>query len=204
MRYFVAILFLVFSWGIFSQGKEELCVYGFTGTYQGVNIYVQNPLDLNGIGFAVKSVEMNGTKSSDDIYGSAFMIDLSKYDLNIGDSVVMLMYHNSWELPRIVNTEALTPIANADVEKIWMESDTVLNWCSSNETQKFDYVIEQYRWNKWIKLCEVLSKGYSSENCYSFIPDLHSGENTLRVVQYGINGKRELVKTLLKPLEKVR
>lgn len=175
----------------FTQAKSELCVYGLLGSYQGTDVYVQNPFDQDGVGFSIKAVEINGAQMTQKVFSSAFKIDLSKYNLNIGDSVSILFYYNSIEPPKIVNTEALTPVSNANIQKLWIENDSVLNWCSTDEQQKFDYIIEQYRWNKWIKLGEVKSHGTTQENCYSFIVDLHSGENKFRLVRFGLNGQKK-------------
>lgn len=174
----------------FAQAKSELCVYGLLGSYQGTDVYVQNPFDQDGIGFSIKAVEINGTQMTQRVFSSAFKIDLSKYNLSIGDSVSILFYYNSIEPPKIVNTEALTPVSNANIQKLWIENDSVLNWCSTDEQQKFDYIIEQYRWNKWIKLGEVKSNGKAQENCYSFIVDLHSGENKFRIARFNKSGKK--------------
>ncbi|WP_258540301.1 hypothetical protein [Parvicella tangerina] len=190
----VYLLFILSVIGIttHAQSSDDCCTYAFVGLYQGLNIYVQNPLDQDGIGFSVKNVQVNGQQVTEQVFSSAFKIDLSKHHLSIGDSVTIQFYYNSFEQPRIINPGGLTPFSNAAIDTIWFENDTVLHWCSSNEHQKFDYVIEQYRWNKWIKSGEVKSTGTSEENCYSFVPDLHAGENTFRIVQYGSNDEKKI------------
>ncbi len=43
--------------------------------------------------------------------------------------------------------------------------------------------MEQKRWNKWVKVGEVMGAGKPGENTYSFKVTPHSGENTFRVKQ---------------------
>ena len=47
------------------------------GTYQGQNLYVQNPFASFGVGFCVVNVTVNGQQSTDEINSSAFEIELS-------------------------------------------------------------------------------------------------------------------------------
>lgn len=54
---------------------------------------------------------------------------------------------------------------------------------SKNEINNLTYTIEQFRWNKWIKVGEVDGKGGIQENTYSFQTQPHSGLNKFRVKQ---------------------
>lgn len=51
------------------------------------------------------------------------------------------------------------------------------------------YIVEQYKWNKWVSVGEVQGKGTPDENEYSFNIALISGENKFRVKQIGLNKK---------------
>ena len=64
-----------------------------------------------------------------------------------------------------------------------VEPDGMLKWITIKETGKLTYVIEQFRWNKWVKVGEVEGNGTTSENNYSFKVTPHSGENQFRVKQ---------------------
>jgi hypothetical protein len=44
-------------------------------------------------------------------------------------------------------------------------------------------VIEQFRWNKWVKVGEIDGVGTTSQNNYTFKVALHSGKNQVRVKQ---------------------
>lgn len=59
-----------------------------------------------------------------------------------------------------------------------------------NESGKLPYVIEQYRWNKWVVIGEVDGTGEVTTNEYNFNVSPHSGENKVRVVQTDHTGKK--------------
>ena len=61
----------------------------------------------------------------------------------------------------------------------------------NQEQGKLPFVIEQYRWNKWIAIGEVDGVGTPEEQSYEFIVSPHSGENKLRVVQTDYTGKKK-------------
>ena len=54
----------------------------------------------------------------------------------------------------------------------------------------YHYVVEQYRWNKWVAVGEVAGKGSGGENSYEFQVSPHSGENTVRIVQTDHSGTK--------------
>lgn len=180
------VIILIVS--IFSQAQtNDLQVYVFSGTYQGENIFVQNPLDKDGIGFAVKYVTINNEKTTEQFFSSAFEINLKKHDFPMEEQVSIKLFYNSDVAPKIINQEALTTTSKISVSNIWIEKDSLLKWCLADTLAKdLTYVIEQYRWNKWIKLGEV--KANADANCYEFYCDLHSGENKFRVVHFYRNG----------------
>jgi capsular polysaccharide biosynthesis protein len=51
------------------------------GTYQGKNVYVQNPFASNGVGFCVYEVRVNDQITTDEIGSSAFEVDLRNFQL---------------------------------------------------------------------------------------------------------------------------
>ncbi len=152
------------------------------GNYQGKNLYVQNPFSGTGVGFCVFEVKVNGDVTTDEVYSSAFEIDLANFQLNIGDKVVIVVQHRDDCRPKILNPEVLKPKSTFEATEVKVK-DNVLNWKTKNESGKLAFVVEQFRWNKWIKVGEVEGKGTPSENSYSFQVAPHSGENMFRVKQ---------------------
>ena len=63
---------------------------------------------------------------------------------------------------------------------------------TTNEQGKLTFIIEQYRWNKWVKIGEVDGEGNAKEHNYEFKITAHSGENKFRVKQVDYTGKPRL------------
>lgn len=154
------------------------------GNFQGKNLYVQNPFASGGVGFCVQKVEVNGQVTTDEINSSAFEIDLNNYQFKIGDKVTVKITHRDDCKPKVLNPEVLKPKSTYEVTSMKLENDGTLKWITKNETGKLPFIVEQYRWNKWVKVGEVDGKGVGEANEYVFkISTLHSGENQIRLKQ---------------------
>jgi hypothetical protein len=153
------------------------------GNYQGKNLFVQNPFGSGGVGFCVSEVLINGNVSTDEIQSSAFEIDLKSQKLNLGDKVEIKIKHKSDCKPKVLNPEVLKPKSTYELASINLSNDGTLTWTTKNESGKLPYVIEQFRWNKWLKVGEMEGAGTPSENSYTFKVSLHSGKNQVRVRQ---------------------
>jgi hypothetical protein len=174
-KIFFAILSLVSTAG-FSTGVIVL-----EGNYQGKNLYVQNPFAGSGVGFCVQEVRVNGNVTTDEIASSAFEIDFRNLQLKLGDKVEVKITHKDDCKPKVLNPEVLKPKSTFDTK---------------GETGKLTYTIEQFRWNKWVKVGEVEGAGTPTENAYSFKVAPHSGKNQYRVKQVDYTGQPKLSKTV--------
>lgn len=153
------------------------------GNYQGKNLYVQNPFKSDNVGFCTNKVTVNGDVTSDEIQSSAFEIDFTKFGLKIGDPVTVIIEHGTDCVPKVLNPEVLKPTSTYKVKSIDVTPDGMLKWTTQDETGKLPFVIEQYRWNKWIVIGEVDGIGSPEEHTYEFKITPHSGENKVRVKQ---------------------
>ncbi|PKP19725.1 MAG: hypothetical protein CVU05_10745 [Bacteroidetes bacterium HGW-Bacteroidetes-21] len=153
------------------------------GIFQGKNLYVMNPFASSGVGFCVFEVTINGKTSTDEINSSAFEIDLSVFQFNVGDKVTIAIKHKDNCLPKVLNPEVLKPKSTFTTASINVEKDGTLKWTTSGEAGKLSFIVEQYRWNKWIKVSEVDGKGTSGSNSYTAKVNPHSGNNKFRVKQ---------------------
>lgn len=160
------------------------------GNYQGKNIYVQNPFSGTGVGFCTYEVRVNGDVSTDEINSSAFEIDLANFQFNIGDKLTILIKHKDDCKPKVLNPEVLKPKSTFEAKNLKVDAKSkVFTWTSTGETGKLPYIVEQFRWNKWIKVGEVEGVGTKGENTYSFQVTPHSGENKFRVKQVDYTGR---------------
>ena len=159
------------------------------GNYMGKNIFVKNPFGGAGVGFCVFEVTVNGKLSPDEVNQSAFEIDFGNHDLKLGDKVIINIKHKDDCKPEVLNAEVLRPKSTFKTEKISFDDNGVLRWTTSNETGGLNYIVEQFRWNKWVKVGEVMGDGKPGVHNYSFKITPHSGDNKARVKQIDVSGK---------------
>lgn len=164
------------------------------GNYQGKNIYVQNPFASGGVGFCVSEVSVNGNVTTDEIGSSAFEIDLKPHQLKVGDKVEVKIAHKSDCKPKVLNPEVLKPKSTFEVISMSVTTDGTLKWSTKGEQGKLTFVIEQFRWNKWVKVGEVEGVGTATTNPYEFKVSPHSGKNQFRVKQTDYSGQPRLSK----------
>ncbi len=157
------------------------------GIYRGENLYVENPYSSTGVGFCVSEVLVNGRTTTDEINSSFFEIDLSIYNFRYGAILKIVLKHRKGCTPRILNPEVLTPESTFKIKSINIDKDGFLNWTTIGEHGSLPFIIEQYRWNKWIRAGSVKGKGTEKLNRYRFSIDFHSGVNKFRIKQTGAN-----------------
>ena len=167
------------------------------GHYQGKNVIVQSPESEDGFGYCISRVTVNGEVSSSGYQASAFQIDLTEFNINIGDPVLILVEHEEGCKPKLINPEVLLPKSTYILSDISCTADGVLNWSTTGESGKLTYQIEQYKWNKWVVIGEVAGIGTSAENTYTFNVSPTSGENTVRVSQIDNTGKKRASKEVV-------
>ena len=172
-------LFCLAVFQIFPQSAILL----LEGNYQGKNLFVQNQFGSGGVGFCVSEVLINGNVSTDEIQSSAFEIDLKGQKLNLGDKVEIKIKHKADCKPRVLNPEVLKPKSTYELVTINLSSDGTFSWSTKNESGKLAYIVEQFRWNKWLKVGEIEGAGTPTEHSYTFKVSLHSGKNQVRVRQ---------------------
>ncbi len=176
------------------------------GKYQDRNLYVQNGYAENGVGFCAYEVKINGVVSTDEVNSSAFEIDFTALQIIPGTNVVIEIKHKDGCVPKVLNPEVLKAKATFEVVNINIDKNGILNWETKNETGSLPYYVEQFRWNKWIRVGEVKGNGEMKKNNYSFQTVPHSGENKFRIHQIGnANTSKEsksirFVSTLSQPI----
>jgi hypothetical protein len=164
------------------------------GNYQGKNLYIQNPFAANNVGFCIQEVRVNGNVTTDEWTSSAFEIDFKSMQLKVGDRVEVKITHRDDCKPKVLNPEVLKPKSTFDIVSIKIESDLVLKWSTKGETGKLTYFVEQYRWNKWVRVGEVNGNGTADINNYSFKVAPHSGKNLFRVKQIDFTNQSRVSK----------
>lgn len=153
------------------------------GNYQKRNVFVANSPTANGIGFCSFEVRVNGNLITDEINVRAYEVDLSVFELTIDDPVIIEIKHKKGCIPKVLNPEALQAKPTFNAEDITISEEGVLTWKTIEEHGVLPFVVQQYKWNKWVDVGEVKGKGEESLNTYTYHVDFVYGENKFRVVQ---------------------
>lgn len=155
------------------------------GEYQNKNLYIQNSLASGSVGYCAFEVRVNDQLTHDEVNSTAFEIDLANYNLKAGEQVTVKITHKEGCAPKVLNPEALRPRPTFTTEFIEINASGILTWKTKNESGSLPFIIEQFRWNKWVYVGEVKGVGTPGEHTYSFQITAHSGENKFRVKQVG-------------------
>lgn len=169
---------------LINQAKSGVLVV--EGKFQNKNIYVQNAYGGSGVGFCAVEVKVNGHITTDEVNSSSFEIDLAALSLKYGDKVTIEIVHKDFCKPFILNAEDLKPRPTYEVLSMNVSNTGILRWTTNKESGPLPYVIEQYKWNKWVPIGTVDGLGTSEVHEYAFQVALHSGENKFRVKQVGL------------------
>lgn len=177
MRLFIFILISSFLMPTFAT-VDNLQVSGY---YFGKNLIVINP--MIGERYAVESVRVNNSLTKDEINSSVFEIDFDALNLKIGSRVeVLISYVVSSEKPEIYNPEVLEPESNFSFVGCKIDKkDQVISWSIEGSPGEEAFEIEQYRWEKWVRVSMVEPGDSTSFNNYSKKVDVHSGKNLFRI-----------------------
>jgi hypothetical protein len=160
------------------------------GNYQGKNLYVQNPFRSAGVGFCAYEVTVNGQVTTDEVNSSAFEIDFKNLGLKVGDKVTVKIEHQDDCTPKVLNPEVLKPKSTFNASSITIDGPSgTLKWHTTDESGKLPFIVEQYRWNKWIKVGEVDGTGTPEAHDYEFKITPNSGKNSFRVKQVDYTGQ---------------
>lgn len=159
------------------------------GKYQQKNIFVVNSVAPEGVGFCVYEVLVNGEVTSDEINSNAFEVDLAIWGFKLGDGVVVTINYKDGCEPRVLNPGALEPRPTFETVQINVDEGGMLTWETLNEQGRIPFVVQQYKWNKWVNVGEVMGTGTSTKNSYSFQTAPVSGTNKFRVIQKSYEGK---------------
>lgn len=71
------------------------------------------------------------------------------------------------------------------VQSFKISKEGLVNWTTNNEHGSLPFIVEQFIFDKWVKVGEVSGIGTPTPNSYSVSVGLHTGENKFRVRQKG-------------------
>ncbi|HNW90025.1 MAG TPA: hypothetical protein PKN48_10200 [Bacteroidales bacterium] len=179
---FILLLLLCFTGNIIA---EEIIL---KGNYYGFNLHVLNP-GKDG-SFCVTEVLVNNQKTQDEINSNAFEIDFSLLNLKIGDPVTVVIKYKNGCKPEVVNPKALQPSENVAFLSPKADKSGKIVWGIKGDLMEEPLIIEQFRWNKWIKVGELAATDTVKKNSYSFEFIPHTGINQFRIFFNDANGNQ--------------
>lgn len=153
------------------------------GIFKGQNIFVTNPFAASGVGFCIYEITVNGQVAMDELNRSGFEIDLSHYHFAQGDPVCVVIKHKDGCTPKVLNPEVLKPQSTFSVTAMKVDKTGRLTFTTKDERGALPFVVEQFKWKKWVVIAQVNGKGTPTLNNYSVSIPLHSGINKLRIKQ---------------------
>lgn len=188
------IIFSVLAFSALLQSHAATLV--IEGKFLNKNLYVRNGYVALGVGFCAKEIIVNGEITTDETNSSSFEIDLKSMQLKYGDDVTIEIIHSDECMPHILNLEDLKPKPTYEVLMMNLSPEGMLKWGTREESGVLPYVIEQFKWNKWVPVGEVVGIGTSDYHEYSFKVGMHSGENVYRIKQKGLNSVTKVSKEI--------
>ena len=184
MKYWLSVAVFLVLLGVGTASQAGTII--LKGEYQNQNIYVQNAIAGAGVGYCTYQVTINGSTATDEVNSTAFEIDLAQFNLEVGTPItVTINYKDDGCELRVLNPHALKPNPTFETVSIEIDHTGLLQWVTDNERAPLPFVVEQFKWNKWVKVGEVMGSGDEGENAYSFRTVPHSGLNKFRVRQVG-------------------
>jgi len=153
------------------------------GTYHGKNLYVLNTsIDVEMDIYCVNAVYVNNILTNDETKSNSFEIDFANLNLNIGDKVTVKITHKPDCKPEVINANVLESSIDFTITSPKMDKKTLkMNWSINGIIDNSPFIVEQYRWDKWITIGEVKVKDSITANNFEAEVKFHSKNNTFRV-----------------------
>jgi len=162
------------------------------GTYQGENIYIQNPFNSASNTFCISEVLIND-QIFPEINSAAFEIPLSTFKL--GQYVEIKIEYKDNCKPRILNAEALRSKSTFEIVSIKCTDDQI-KFTTKNEANQEPFIVEQFKNNKWVKVSKLTGTGTDGYNNYNTAISHYSGVNKYRIKQRSLGNTHRYSKVL--------
>ncbi len=159
------------------------------GIFQGENLFIMNPFASSGVGFCIYEVTVNGQVATDNINNSAFELNLLAFHLQKGERVAIEIKHKEGCTPKVLNANVLKPKSTYTISSIKLDKTGTLSFTTQGEMGSLPFIVEQFKWKKWVTVGKVQGKGTSGTNIYHVKVPLHSGINKVRVKQIDASKK---------------
>ncbi|MDX1903696.1 MAG: hypothetical protein SFU27_06010 [Thermonemataceae bacterium] len=163
---------ILLFWSIASMAGEIIA----KGTYQGKNIFVQNPLSSDRVSYCTEAVYLNNKLVLQNPKASSYEVNMSK--LSVGTSVEIKIVYKDGCKPKIINPSVIKSVSNFKFTNTVVNADDI-SWQVEGETSNSVYYIEHYVNNNWTNVKVITAK--DNQNSYSVSLKHSAGVNKYRV-----------------------
>ncbi|MCH8330843.1 MAG: T9SS type A sorting domain-containing protein [Bacteroidetes bacterium] len=155
------------------------------GTYQGENIYVNNPFNAFRSQYSVIGATLNG-KDIEGFSSSTFEVDLSEIKLKAYVNIELTYRKRGFRLPEVLNPGAIRSKSTFELVGQVEVDKEMIEWDTRGESSQEPYVIERdigTSMPKWVLVGSLIGKGTPNLNEYAFKIDHYPGRNKYRIKQ---------------------
>lgn len=184
IRFIIPIILMLFVLNGFSiPDSLNYESVSYRGVYQGKDLFIMNPMLGEGENYCVNKVTVNGAIFDDELNSSAFKIALDHMGLDYGEAYEVILTYDGNCSPTLVNPEVLKPLSTFEITDFSLGYNDQLTFTTTNESGVLVFVIEEYRWDRWVEAGEIKGKGGPGDNTYTLRVYPFSGENRYRIYQ---------------------
>ena len=158
------------------------------GSYFGRNIYILNTINSNPEDLCVTAISVNGKNILTPVTSSSFEVDFVAVGLKVGDKVSLVITTKGNCNPNIINREVLSAYPACDFVYSKTDKNSV-NWATKGENGELPFLIQQFKWNRWVTMGEVIGKGLPDSTSYTYQVKHLNGVNSYRVIQKDDHGR---------------
>lgn len=156
-----------------------------SGVYKEKNLYFFTPTCKTPVENELVSVKFKGRIIFETKEPRSFQVDLSKEGLMYGDEINIQVLYKGCK-PFMVNDAAIEKRSSFKISDLQVSDTGLVSFKAYNEVDKFPFIIQQYKWNKWTTVAKVDGQGGENWKAYQIVSSITSGENKFRVVRYNL------------------
>lgn len=155
--------------------------FTLTGNYYGKNLYVKNYVK-DPAQFCAIAVTVNSRQLGAGINSSDFEINFDVLGVAWGEKVTVKIEHKEGCKPEVINPEVLRPVPGGTF--IYTKADkNAINWTTIGESGPFPFQVQQYKWDRWVTVGEIMGEGKADTAQYKYEVNHLNGANLYRIYQ---------------------
>ncbi len=156
------------------------------GTYQGKNLYINNPSNAYDSEYSIIKATLNGRPLA-NIKSSNFMVNFRGMYLGKYIKIELTYRTKGFPAPQILNPTSIRSSSSFQlIGNVEIDEDQ-MTWKTKYENSEEPYIIERDLgtglWSDWVLVGTVVGKGSRDYNEYRFALDHLSGANKYRIKQ---------------------